>query len=160
MIKNLKTKECDTFLKRPAPIAGLFYLTYPLMKKYILLLGLSLFMGSLLYAQAPFTGGKGDGYASVSLTSAATGIAPTDSYSLQAFPNPVKAGSSIQITASPRLAGVITITCWDLHGKPVHRQVTNTFPLELSTAGWAKGTYVLVFNMADQVIGREMVGVY
>lgn len=77
------------------------------------------------------------------------------------YPNPVKAGSVLTISAAKRQSGSMTIIVSDLAGRILHRstmELTNGAPTtEINTDGWKAGTYLVKITTGDRTDQKRIV---
>lgn len=107
--------------------------------KWIFFLSLNLWTLAAL-AQAPFTGGVGDGYARASLTLLTRLEAPESSMRIRVFPQPVAVGGEVHIEYRGQKGGQWQLL--DAQGRVVRSGAWQRETLALSTRELPTGLYV------------------
>jgi hypothetical protein len=110
-------------------------------------------------AQAPYTGGKGDGYDMGETAVTTEQDQPSTSPGgIQISPNPLPSGAFLQITADNLDTAPLTVNIYDLIGKRVYQQKwsdpSNRFYLKLQLHA---GVYVVHVVADRQTYSRKLI---
>lgn len=122
-------------------------------------LALLLLLGKAAFAQSPYQGGPGDGYASarVLVSQLQAQIAPDW---VRVFPSPATAGDEVRIVAF-ELTEPLQVEVYDVLGKRIWAAEVapagGTARTSLPTQGWAPAAYLLRLRTGDRTFIQKLV---
>jgi hypothetical protein len=81
----------------------------------------------------------------------------TPNYRLQIYPNPTKGSFVIEVKSDEAEGKSHKVEIYDIKGVKVHQSEIRNSKLEITTQGWAKGSYFITLVKEGKVLAREKV---
>ena len=126
--------------------------------KYMLSVLLLLNVMQLL-AQAPYTGGSGDGYASARLNHVQVSIEAIKFSTYSIYPQPARKGETVVVEFSQQLASSGSLKLFSIQGKLVRKILleVGTKERKIPTFELNPGVYLLWIQTGEEYLGKKMV---